>query len=145
MVSLLDVNVLIALLDENHLHHNPATNWFSAHVEACPDGWASCAITQNGCLRVIAQPRYPNALALGDARGRLQEATSTTHHRFLKDDVSLLDDSVVDARHILGHRQLTDIYLLALAVAHGGRLVTLDKSVPLAAVHGATQRSLEVI
>ena len=139
MVSLLDVNVLIALLDENHLHHGPATTWFSENVE---QGWASCPITQNGCLRVLAQPGYANALAIADARDRLKEATSTPHHRFLEGDVSLLDDSVVDMRHILGHRQLTDIYLLALAVAHDARLVTLDKSVHLPTVRGATRRSL---
>ena len=76
---------------------------------------------------------------------RLQAAVSTPHHRFLADDVSLLDDSIVDRRRLLSPRQLTDTYLLALAVAHGARLATLDKSVPLAAVRAASPESLVVI
>lgn len=142
MLSLLDVNVLIALLDENHAHHVPTANWFSDHVG---QGWASCAITQNGCLRILSQPKYPNALALGDVLLRLRKAVSTESHHFLPSDVSLLDDAVIDSAHVLGHRQLTDIYLLALAVAHEARLVTLDKAVPLTPVRGASGESLLVI
>ena len=142
MRSLLDVNVLIALLDENHAHHVPAASWFS---ESADEGWASCPITQNGCLRILSQPKYPNALSVGDALSRLRGAVSTKNHRFLADDVSLLDNRVVNAAQVLGHRQLTDIYLLALAVAHEARLVTLDKAVPLVSVRGASSASLLVI
>ena len=142
MVSLLDVNVLIALLDENHVHHPDASTWFSDHVD---DGWASCPITQNGCLRIVSHPRYPNALDVADAISRLQAAVATPYHRFVADDVSLLDDSVIDRRHLLGHRQLTDAYLLALAVAHDARLVTLDKSVPVVAVREAKDSSLLIL
>ena len=142
MRALLDVNVLIALLDENHAHHAAASNWFANHVE---DGWASCPLTQNGCVRIISQPRYPNALGVAEAVERLQAAVSTRHHQFLPDDVSLLDDSVVDRSQLMSPRQLTDVYLLALAGAHGVRFVTLDKSVPLAAVRGANEESLAVI
>ena len=142
MRALLDVNVLIALLDENHTHHAPASDWFGMHIE---QGWASCPLTQNGCVRVVSQPRYPNALGVADAMARLHAAVSTPYHRFLADDVSLLDEAVVDRDQLLGPRQLTDVYLLALAVSHGTRLVTLDKSVPLAAVRGAGTESLAVI
>lgn len=142
MRALLDVNVLIALLDENHTYHAAASNWFAAHIEG---GWASCPLTQNGCVRIVSQPRYPNALSVSAAMTRLQAAVSTPHHRFLADDVSLLDESVVDRRHLLSPRQLTDTYLLALAVAHGARLATLDKSVPVAAVRAANPDSLVVI
>lgn len=142
MLALLDVNVLIALLDENHVHHAPAACWFTDHVD---QGWASCAITQNGCLRILSQPKYPNPLTVGDALSRLREAVSTQSHHFLPNDLSLLDDAVIDSTRILGHRQLTDIYLLALAVAHQARLVTLDKAVPLAPVRGASTESLLVI
>ena len=76
---------------------------------------------------------------------RLQTAVSTPHHRFITDDVSLLDDAVVDRRRLSGPRQVTDVYLLTLAVAHGVRMVTLDKSVPLSAVPGASEDSLVVI
>ena len=142
MLSLLDVNVLIALLDENHAHHAPTASWFSDHVD---QGWASCAITQNGCLRILSQPKYPNALTVDDALTRLREAVSTQSHHFLPNDLSLLDNTVIDSTYVLGHRQLTDIYLLALAVAHEARLVTLDKAVPLAPVRGASTESLLVI
>jgi hypothetical protein len=76
---------------------------------------------------------------------RLQEAVSTPHHRFIPDDVSLLDDAVVDGRHLLGHRQLTDVYLLALATAHDARSVTLGKSVLIAVVRDARAASLLMI
>lgn len=142
MRALLDVNVLIALLDENHADHEVVSDWFTAHIG---QGWASCPLTQNGCVRILSQPRYPNALDIAQAVARLRVAVSTPHHLFIADDISLLDDAVVDRRKLLGPRKLTDIYLLALAVAHGARLVTLDKSVPLAAARGAREESLVVI
>ena len=142
MRALLDVNVLIALLDENHTHHATVSAWFAEHIE---HGWASCPLTQNGCVRIVSQPRYPNALGVAEAVMRLQEAVATPWHQFLPDDVSLLDDGVVDRLQLLGPRQLTDVYLLALAVAHGARLVTLDKSVSLVAVQGASEVHLTVI
>lgn len=142
MLALLDVNVLIALLDENHTQNANASGWFEDNVDS---GWASSPLTQNGCIRVIAQPSYPNAIGLTDALSRLQRAVSTPYHRFIPDDVSLLDDALIDRRHLLGHRQLTDVYLLALANAHDARLVTLDKSVPLSAVRGADVDSLFII
>ena len=142
MRVLLDVNVLIALLDENHAHHAAASEWFRGHIDL---GRASCPLTRNGCIRIISQPRYPNALDVSEAIARLRTAVSTPYHHFIADDVSLLDDSVVAWRELSGPRQLTDVYLLALAVAHDTRLVTLDKSVPLAAVHRASDASPVVI
>ena len=142
MRALLDVNVLIAMLDANHAHHVTVSEWFAAHVE---EGWASCPLTQNGCVRIVSQPRYPNALGVAEAVARLQGAVSTPWHEFFADDVSLLDDAVVNRRQLLSPRQLTDVYLLALAAAHGARLVTLDKSVSLAAVRGARAAHLTVI
>ena len=142
MLSLLDVNVLIALLDENHVHHPDASTWFSDHVD---EGWASCPITQNGCVRIVSHPRYPNVLEVADALSRLKAAVAMPYHRFIPDDISLLDENVIDRRHLLGHRQLTDAYLLALAVAHDARLVTLDKSMPVATVRKAGDSSLLII
>lgn len=142
MLSLLDVNVLIALFDQNHVHHPEASTWFADHVD---EGWASCPITQNGCLRIVSHPRYPNALEVADAISRLKAAVATPYHRFIPDDISLLDDNAIDRRHLLGHRQLTDAYLLALAVAHDARLVTFDKSVPVATVREANDASLSII
>ena len=75
MRALLDVNVLIALLDSDHVSHATATSWFGAHAR---EGWASCPITQNGCVRVMSHPGYPNALPVGAVIERLADATSGT-------------------------------------------------------------------
>jgi toxin-antitoxin system PIN domain toxin len=139
MRSLLDVNVLIALLDVDHSLHAPAMAWFVEHAR---QGWASCPITQNGCLRIMSHPAYPNAPPVRTILDRLTVATATDLHEFWADDVSLLDDRLFDPARILGPRQITDLYLLALAVRHGGRLVTFDAAISLHAVRGATARHL---
>lgn len=139
MRSLLDVNVLIALLDADHSLHTSATTWFARHAR---DGWASCPITQNGCVRIMSHPGYPNALPARAIVDRLNEAAGVALHAFWADDVSLLDAKAVDATRIHGPRQVTDIYLLALAVRHGGRFVTFDQAVPLEAVRGAQKQHL---
>ena len=142
MQSLLDVNILIALLDANHVHHQLVGAWLEEHIG---EGWASCPLTQNGCVRILSQPSYPNAIGVPQAIDLLREATSTQHHRFLPDDASLLDPALVDCQRLLSARQVTDVYLLALAVAHGMRFVTLDRSVSPNAVFGADERSLVVL
>jgi uncharacterized protein len=137
--ALLDVNVLIALHDEQHVHHDVAARWFIEHAR---HGWASCPLTQNGCIRIMSQPGYPNPVPLGDALAMLQRSCAHANHVFWPDDVSLLDAQRLVHGRMHGHRQLTDLYLLALAVAHDGRLVTFDAQVPLSAVRGATARHL---
>ena len=142
MRALPDVTVLIALLDAAHVHHRVARAWLEAHIS---QGWASCPLTQNGCIRILSQPAYPGAEPPGAVAARLADAASTSWHEFWADDFSLLDADAVDWRQVLGSRQLTDTYLLALAVRRGGRLVTLDRAVPLAAVPGAEQRHLVIL
>jgi len=142
MRALLDVNVLIALLDSDHTSHAAAFAWFKEHAR---EGWASCAITQNGCVRIMSNPGYPNALPIQSVMARLAYACEEDIHEFWSDDVSLLDPSTVDSTRIHGPRQLTDIYLLALAVRHEGRFVTFDSVIPLAAVRKATARNLVVL
>ena len=142
MYSLLDVNILIALLDENHLQHQTVSAWLGDHIG---EGWASCPITQNGCVRILSQPSYPNAIGVAEAIGLLREATSTRHHHFVPDDASILDSALVDSQRLLGARQITDVYLLALAVAHGMRFVTLDRSVSAMAVSRADDLALVVL
>lgn len=142
MRALLDVNVLIALLDADHVHHAVARDWLALNIE---HGWASCPLTQNGCVRIMSQPSYPGGLTPAAVAERLTEATSTRWHEFWPDTISLLDGQHVDRRAVLGSRQVTDIYLLALAVSRGGRLVTLDRAVPLQAVPGAGEDHLVVI
>ena len=139
MRALFDVNVLIALLDEQHLHHAVAYDWLRNNGH---HGWATSPITQNGCMRILSQPRYPNPLALRDVRARLAQAVRSEAHLFIPDNVSLLDDTVVEATALFTHRQLTDVYLLALAVAHDCRLVTFDRALSASAVRDADDRHL---
>lgn len=140
--ALFDVNVILALLDGDHVDHRQARVFLS---EGMDDGWASCALTQNGFVRVISQPRYPSPVAPAVAIARLARACATDLHEWWPCDLELLDDRVFDHRHVLGPRQVTDAYLLALAVEHDGRLVTFDRHVPLAAVRGATEDHLTVL
>jgi toxin-antitoxin system PIN domain toxin len=140
--ALLDVNVLIALLDSDHTSHGVAMSWFSKHAR---EGWASCPITQNGCVRIMSNPSYPNALPVQAVMKHLADACEEGVHEFWSDEVSLLDPVAFDSTRIHGPRQLTDIYLLGLAVAHAGRFVTFDTGVPLAAVRKATTHNLLVL
>jgi uncharacterized protein len=140
--ALLDINVLIALLDSDHASHDSATSWFSKHAR---EGWASCPITQNGCIRIMSNPGYPNPLPVQAVIEHLAEACHQDIHEFWQDAVSLLDSDVVDSTRIHGPRQLTGIYLLALAVQHEGRLVTFDSRFPLAAVRKATKQNLLIL
>ena len=142
MRALLDVNVLIALLDSDHLHHAAAATWLKENIRT---GWASCPLTQNGCIRIMSQTGYPNALPAAAIAERLAAATATTHHVFWPDAISMLDAGRIAWNAVLGARQVTDVYLLTLAVQQGGRLVTLDRAVPLKAVPGAKPRHLVVI
>ena len=136
MRSLLDVNVLIALLDAEHVHHAAARHWMRENIR---HGWATCPITQNGCLRIMAQPGYPQRIPSSLVAERLREATAAEHHRFWSDDVSLLDSRTVDWKRVIGPRQITDVYLLALAVEHGGRFVTFDARIAPDVVPGGTE------
>lgn len=142
MRALLDVNVLIALLDADHSLHARATRWFA---EQAPSGWASCPITQNGCARIMSHPGYPNSLPVRAVMERLGEATASEHHVFWPDDISLLDADIADPARIHGPRQLTDIYLLALAAEHNGCFVTFDGAVSLEAVKRATKKNLLIL
>lgn len=139
MRSLLDVNVLIALLDSDHTSHRPAWEWFQKHGRT---GWASCPITQNGCIRILSHPGYPGTRSVSEVVERLRSATADPVHEFWTDSHSLLDDAIVDASRVHGPKQLTDIYLLSLAVSNGGRLVTFDAGISLGAVRGAESRHL---
>ena len=142
MRALLDVNVLIALLDVDHVHHTVAATWLSANID---EGWASCPLTQNGCIRIMAQPSYPHALPPAQVAQRLGEAASTVHHTFWADDLSLLEAGVLRWNSVLGSRQVTDVYLLALAVRNRGRFVTFDSTVPKRAVRDAGSEHLIVL
>ena len=139
MRALLDVNVLIALLDSDHSLHVPATTWFNGHGN---NGWASCPITQNGCVRVMSSPGYPGTLPVQAVVERLAMASNTRLHEFWADDLSLLDPTLFDPSRIHGPRQITDLYLLALAVKHRGSFVTFDRLISTDAVKPAAKGHL---
>ncbi len=139
MRALLDINVLIALLDSAHVFHRLAVSWWKREVQ---HGWASCPITQNGCIRIMSHPKYPGTLPIRDVAERLREAVMGPEHEFWPDDMSLLESDVFDWSRIFSHRQITDMYLLALAVRYRGRFVTFDKRISIKAVRGADERHL---
>jgi toxin-antitoxin system PIN domain toxin len=140
--ALLDVNVLIALLDAHHVHHAVAMDWLERHAA---QGWASCPITQNGCVRIMSHPAYPNRAPAQEIAGRLAEACANPAHEFWADDISIMAPDALDWTRLIASRHLTDAYLLSLAVSKAGRFITLDRNIPLAAVPGAATRHLAVI
>ncbi len=142
MRALLDVNLLIALLDADHSLHGRATQWFAKQAK---HGWASCPITQNGCLRIMSHPGYPSPLPVSAVAARLSEACAGELHTFWADDISLMDKEAFDCTRIHGPKQITDFYLLGLAVRRGGQLVTFDSAISLGAVRQAEKKHLLIL
>lgn len=142
MRALLDVNVLLALFDPAHVFNATARDWWAANQA---HGWASCPLTQNGFVRVSTQRGYARPLPVSIALAVLAAQMARSDHAFWPDAISITDEVALDRSRILGPRQITDVYLLALAVKNGGRLVTFDRGVPLRAVHGAEARHLVAI
>lgn len=142
-VALLDVNVLVALFDAEHVHHAPAHDWFADHRAS---GWATCPITENGFVRVVSSPAYGlRGMRLQTALGALRRFEASGHHHFWPCSVSLADHALFDLSPSAGSRQTTDVYLLGLAVRMKGCLATFDRSIPLKTVTGATPAALQVI
>ena len=134
MTFLLDVNVLIALIDPAHVNHDAAHAFFEREGRS---GWATCPLTQNGVLRIVSHPRYPNAVASPAlAATVLQGLVSLPNHVFWPDDLSLIDSDRIDRGRLLSSAQVTDSYLLALAAERGGRLATFDRKLVVDAVRG---------
>ena len=125
---LLDVNVLIALTWPTHVHHVAARAWFDRNA---PAGWATCPITQLGFVRVSSNSRaIRDAVRPAEAIAMLGRLTALPGHRFWPDEVPVAFAGPFESLSLVGHRQVTDAYLLVLARHHGGRLATLDRSVP---------------
>jgi uncharacterized protein len=131
---LLDVNVLIALIDPGSVHHDLAHDWFA---KVGRFAFATCPLTQNGVLRIVGSPRYPNSPGTPAAVAQiLASVLIMTGHEFWPDDISLQDDSKILIQHLLNPAQITDSYLLALAVAHNGKLASFDRRMATNAVRG---------
>ena len=140
MRHLLDVNVWVALLDEAHVHHAQAL----AFVRRRKLKIATCPLVENGIIRVLNLPGYSKHGPAGfeAVQRKLQQICADLDHEFWSDSISLRTDGVVDWSRVLGHNQITDVYLLALALTNSGCLVTLDHRVALSTVIGANSESL---
>ncbi|MFT4230014.1 MAG: PIN domain-containing protein [Microbacterium sp.] len=127
----LDVNVVIALVDPLHVHHERAHRWFAGR----DDAWHTSPTVQNGALRILGHPRYPNSQPLPVVIKSVSSLVSHHGHEFLPDGVSLLTGDVRTDR-MLASSQVTDAYLLALAASAGALLATFDTKLVTAAVPG---------
>ena len=137
---LLDVNLLLALTDPMHLHHEAAHAWYAWRGR---QSWATCPLTENGFVRVASHASYPNRP--GDASvvlGMLQQLCAGPGHAFWPATVTLR--TLLQPQVIMGHGQITDCYLLGLAVAHGGKLATFDQKIQPQMVRGG-ETGLELI
>lgn len=143
MIALLDVDVLVALFDPAHLHHESAHEWFGANRGS---GWATCPITENGFASVVSHPDYPGRRAtVADALERLITFADSDDHHFWPDSTSLRRGSRIDAGLLEGHDHVRSAYLLLLAVENEGLLATFDSGVPLGAVPQAKSEQLAVL
>ena len=139
-IYLLDINLLLALTDPMHVHHEPAHKWFSGKGQKA---WATCPLTENGFIRVASHPNYPNRP--GDVPAVfsiLRQLCEATGHYFWPEDVSILEILKPDA--IITHGQITDVYLLGLAAHNRGKLATLDRRIQVEAIQGG-RKALELI
>ena len=140
---LLDVNLLLALFDPDHVHHDLAHDWFADEGSRA---WATCAATVNGFVRILANPAYGAA----DRRPvhlleRLRTLCAAAGHQYWPETVTLTDDAIFDSTYITSHRHVTDVYLLGLAQHMEGRLATFDRTIPRRAVRDARADLLHVI
>ncbi|RFC38275.1 MAG: hypothetical protein DID90_2727552638 [Candidatus Nitrotoga sp. LAW] len=136
-VFLLDVNVLIALIDPAHVQHDAAHDWFAAHGK---QAWATCPLTENGVLRIVGHPRYPNSPGTPAEVAQLMKGLRILPgYVFWPDNISLLDIEMMDTERLLSSGQVTNSYLLALACAHKGQLATFDRRLVTDAVCGGAQ------
>jgi uncharacterized protein len=124
---LLDTNLLIALAWPQHIHHAPAHDWFD---KVGHTAWATCPITQLAFVRLSSNPRIiAEAVSPREALEMLRRITALPGHRFWRDEVTPMEAAVFSSIALVGHRQVTDAYLLALAQHHDGKLATFDAGI----------------
>jgi uncharacterized protein len=127
MIALLDVNLLVALAWPNHVHHAAAHQWFARRA---PRGWATCSLVELGFVRVSSNARaIPAAVSPQEAASLLERITALPHHQFWIDDVRFGTSPLVARSRVVGHQQVTDAHLVALALRHEGCLATFDRGV----------------
>lgn len=138
MGALLDVNLLIALVDSDHISHAAARSWFFKNHK---HGWATCPITENGMVRVLSQPAYPSGQRIPAEAIDVLNALKTSFaesYQFWADEVSLTDESLFKDGFIRGQRQVTDAYLLGLAMRKEGKVISFDHALPWQAIKGGS-------
>ena len=127
MTYLLDVNLLIALAWPSHVHHTIAQEWFRDNRRA---GWSTCPVTQIGFVRISSNPKFiDGAVAPGEAIALLRQVTTARDHTFWPDNFDVATSDEIPPTLLLGHRQVTDAYLLGLAIHCQGKLATLDNGI----------------
>jgi toxin-antitoxin system PIN domain toxin len=142
-IPLADVNVLVALVNPDHIHHDSAHDWLRGLGK---EAWATCPISVNGCLRILSQYSFGGALRTpAQVAASLETVLAHPRHAFWPDSVSILEGGLFARESILSGKQVTDIYLLGLAVRRGGHLVTFDRSIPWKAVVGAKASDLKIL
>ncbi|WP_404430480.1 PIN domain-containing protein [Microbacterium lacus] len=137
---LLDVNVVIALLDPLHVHHDRAHRWFERRGN---DPWHTSPTVQNGVVRVISNPKYSNTQPAPVVLSSLASLAARDDHVFIADSVSLLDGSVHTER-LLASSQVTDTYLLHLAASNDALLATFDTRIVTSAVPSGAEVVLPI-
>ena len=144
MRALLDINVLIALFDQEHIFNSRAHQWLEKHAG---QGIATCPITENGFVRILSHPRYSQShqLTPTEVIRRLSNFLEYHDHAFWPGDLSLCDTKLFDQDKIIGNKQITDIYLLGLAVKHKGQLVSFDKNIQTNTVRAYKKAHLQVL
>lgn len=136
MIYLLDANVLIALIDPDHVHSHHAKAWFE---RVAPEGWATCPMTENAFVRIAGKASYKMPGTFSDMADLLVRVRDRPGHVFWPDNISLVSSPLIDTRRIVGHGQIADVYLLALAVQNGGKLATFDRRIAASAVKGGPE------
>jgi uncharacterized protein len=140
---LLDVNVLIAMTWPSHEAHGKVQHWLLGRGR---DKWASCPFTQTAFVRILSNPVFsPNALTPANALTLLQSNLLHPAHQFWHDDIGLMDAIALVQAKIVGHQQVTDAYLLGLAVHKKGKLATLDRKLPTLLSEKISTRDLVIV
>lgn len=137
MIALFDVNLLIARADRSHQFHEKAVDWLRNQR---PLSIATCPLTENGFLRIYGNPQYPEGPgSVANAAKDLEVLRRRPEHRFIPDSISILKAAnLTTASHVTGG-QLTDLYLLALAVQHSAKFVTFDRRIDPSLVTGGAE------
>ena len=129
MIELPDVNVLVALLDPAHIHNQITWNWFN---QAESTGWATCPLTEAGCVRVLTSTGVNNQRVKPYEAAKYLQDFLTDHaatHHYFPDDVRILDTTLFRLRNLQGHKQVSDLHLLGVCQQNGLRFVTFDTAI----------------